>query len=70
MTSEILDWRTGIIKISLQTGLVNSNLTSAVVWIWIAPTQRPSFCQTPVAHAYNPRYSGGRDQEDGNSKPA
>jgi hypothetical protein len=23
-----------------------------------------------VAHAYNPSYSGGRDQEDGSSKPA
>jgi hypothetical protein len=24
----------------------------------------------PVAHACNPSYSGGRDQEDGSSKPA
>jgi hypothetical protein len=24
----------------------------------------------PVAHAYNPNYSGGRDQEDFGSKPA
>jgi hypothetical protein len=24
----------------------------------------------PVAHAYNPSYSGSRDQEDHNSKPA
>jgi hypothetical protein len=24
----------------------------------------------PVAHAYNPSYSGGRDQEDLSSKPA
>jgi hypothetical protein len=23
-----------------------------------------------VAHAYNPSYKGGRDQEDGSSKPA
>jgi hypothetical protein len=23
-----------------------------------------------VAHTYNPSYSGGRDQEDGGSKPA
>jgi hypothetical protein len=23
-----------------------------------------------VAHAYNPRYSGGRNQEHGSSKPA
>jgi hypothetical protein len=23
----------------------------------------------PVAHACNPRYSGGRDQEDSSSKP-
>jgi hypothetical protein len=28
------------------------------------------FTQAPVAHAYNPSYSGGRDQEDHGSKPA
>jgi hypothetical protein len=27
-------------------------------------------CQVQVAHAYNPSYSGGRDQEDGGSKQA
>jgi hypothetical protein len=26
--------------------------------------------QVPVAHACNPSYSGGRDQEDHSSKPA
>jgi hypothetical protein len=26
--------------------------------------------RVPVAHAYNPCYSGGRDQEDHSSKPA
>jgi hypothetical protein len=26
--------------------------------------------QAPVAYAYNPSYSGGRDQEDHGSKPA
>jgi hypothetical protein len=26
--------------------------------------------QAPVAYAYNPSYSGGRDQEDCSSKPA
>jgi hypothetical protein len=26
--------------------------------------------QEPVAQAYNPSYSGGRDQEDHGSKPA
>jgi hypothetical protein len=26
--------------------------------------------QAPVAQAYNPSYSGGRDQEDHSSKPA
>jgi hypothetical protein len=26
--------------------------------------------QALVAHVYNPSYSGGRDQEDGCSKPA
>jgi hypothetical protein len=25
--------------------------------------------RAPVAHAYNPSYSGGRDQEDHSSKP-
>jgi hypothetical protein len=27
-------------------------------------------CWAPVAHTCNPSYSGGRDQEDGISKPA
>jgi hypothetical protein len=27
-------------------------------------------CWAPVAHAYNPSYSGGRNQEDHSSKPA
>jgi hypothetical protein len=27
-------------------------------------------CPAPVAHAYNPSYSRGRDQEDRGSKPA
>jgi hypothetical protein len=27
-------------------------------------------CQAPLAHAYNPSYSGGRDQEDHSLKPA
>jgi hypothetical protein len=31
---------------------------------------RTGYSQVPVAHAYNPSYSGGRDQEDGGSKPA
>jgi hypothetical protein len=26
--------------------------------------------QTPVAHVYNPNYSGGKDPEDHGSKPA
>jgi hypothetical protein len=26
-------------------------------------------CRVPVAHTYNPSYSGGRDQEDRGSKP-
>jgi hypothetical protein len=32
--------------------------------------QNRSYSQVPVAHACNPRYSGGRDQEDHGSKPA
>jgi hypothetical protein len=31
---------------------------------------KTSYCWTPVAHAYNSSYSGGRDQEDHGSKPA
>jgi hypothetical protein len=27
-------------------------------------------CREPVAHAWNPSYSGGRDQEDCGSNPA
>jgi hypothetical protein len=46
------------------------------------PEFKPQYCQkkpqktknllgwTPVAHAYNPSYSGGRDQEDRGSEPA
>jgi hypothetical protein len=30
----------------------------------------PPSSWVPVAHAYNPRYSGGRDQEDHSLKPA
>jgi hypothetical protein len=30
----------------------------------------PKFSQALVAHAYNPSYSRGRDQEDRGSKPA
>jgi hypothetical protein len=32
--------------------------------------KRKSSCWAPVAQAYNPSYSGGRDQEDRGSKPA
>jgi hypothetical protein len=35
--------------------------------------QKPPFhlsCQAPGTHAYNPRYSGCRDQEDSHSRPA
>jgi hypothetical protein len=32
--------------------------------------QNISSCQMLVAHAYNPSYSGGRDQDDCSSKPA
>jgi hypothetical protein len=31
---------------------------------------KPVRCQMPVAHAYNPSYPGGSNQEDGGSKPA
>jgi hypothetical protein len=32
--------------------------------------KRSNFSWVPVAHAYNPSYSEGRDKEDGSSKPA
>jgi hypothetical protein len=35
-----------------------------------APGKNVRFCQVLVAHAYNPSYSGGRDQEDHGLKPA
>jgi hypothetical protein len=31
---------------------------------------KTSSCQLPMAHTSNPSYSGGRDQEDGSTKPA
>jgi hypothetical protein len=36
----------------------------------ISPLHKTWLGQVPVAHAYNPSYSGGRDQEDHGSKPA
>jgi hypothetical protein len=33
-------------------------------------TSEVILCQAPVAHACNPSYSGGRDQEDCSLKPA
>jgi hypothetical protein len=32
--------------------------------------ERKKKCWAPVAHAYNPSYSGGTDQEDHSLKPA
>jgi hypothetical protein len=34
------------------------------------PLKNPSMSQVPVAHACNPSYLGGRDQEIHGSKPA
>jgi hypothetical protein len=34
------------------------------------PHKDVQISQAPVAHACNPNYSGGRDQEDHGSKPA
>jgi hypothetical protein len=33
-------------------------------------SSKTSLAQAPVAHTYNPSYSGGRDEEDQGSKPA
>jgi hypothetical protein len=33
-------------------------------------TNTNSFCPVPVAHACNPRLSGGRDEEDHGLRPA
>jgi hypothetical protein len=48
------------------------------VWLeWECHAFKPQYCQNPknkepvlVAHAGNPSYLGGRDQEDRGSKPA
>jgi hypothetical protein len=37
--------------------------------IELQDSEKANFSQALVAHAYNPSYSGGRDQEDHNSKP-
>jgi hypothetical protein len=34
------------------------------------PLKRQNIGQAPVVHAYNPSYSGGRNQKDTSSKPA
>jgi hypothetical protein len=39
--------------------LLNTDLNSRITSCWVL-----------VAHAYNPSYSGGRDQEECSSKPA
>jgi hypothetical protein len=36
----------------------------------IKSTSKTKYSQAPVAHTYNPGYSGGRDQEDHGAKPA
>jgi hypothetical protein len=36
----------------------------------VALIEKYLICWVPVAHTYNPSYSGGRDQEDWDSKPA
>jgi hypothetical protein len=36
----------------------------------VPPKKEKEVGQVPVAHSYNPSYSGGRDQEDRSSKPA
>jgi hypothetical protein len=43
----------------------NSNLSTAK-----KKRKRKLFGLVPVAHTYNPSYSGGRDQEDHSAKPA
>jgi hypothetical protein len=38
--------------------------------LWQIHLIKTHFGQAPLAHACNPSYSGGRDQEDCGSKPA
>jgi hypothetical protein len=46
------------------------NLHPTIVINWILPTTRMNWGWALVAHACNPTYLGGRDQEDRSSKPA
>jgi hypothetical protein len=36
----------------------------------VLETKKAEWSQAPVSHTWNPRYSGGRDQEDRGSKSA
>jgi hypothetical protein len=48
---------------------VNKDAIIAVYWKFPALKEKFRY-QAPVAHAYNPSYSGGRDQDDLGLKPA
>jgi hypothetical protein len=50
--------------------LVPKNLRTAWENILRPPISKNKIGRVPVAHACNPSYSGGRDQEDGGSKPS
>jgi hypothetical protein len=40
------------------------------LYVEVIANKEVSYCWVPVAHAYNPSNSGGRDQEDHCSNPA
>jgi hypothetical protein len=58
-------WGPGIISSLQATTSQSSTLGSTRIL-----NSNLAFCQAPVAHTYNPSYSGGRNQENHSSKPA
>jgi hypothetical protein len=44
--------------------------TDSLVTVKIKHNEEHKKCQVPVAHTFNPSYSGGRDQEDCGLKTA
>jgi hypothetical protein len=51
----------------VETNFLRENWDQA---LWLRCNLTEVIGQAPVAYAYNPGYSGGRDQKDYSSKPA
>jgi hypothetical protein len=49
--------------------MLPSNLKLILISILASVVQKSQACWAPVVHAYNPSCSGGRNQEDQDSKP-